>query len=204
MHQDRSVIRCIAFDLGGVLVDVDRSVLRSLPVPQPRLTEAFFGEERHTGFSLGHLSETKYFHRASEILPDTTPEQLQETWGTIVAWRAYAFPLLQRLAVPIVFWSNTDPTHLRKLMAVLRPRPTFLEKSIFSFAVGHMKPDEAFYKLGLSKLGHRPAEVLFLDDRPENVAAAARLGICARQVTKENEINAVLEALAVPLKPRKL
>ena len=201
MNKDRSVIRCLAFDLGGVLVDVNRSTLTSLNLPRARLTEAFFGEESHTGFSLGHVSEANYFRRASEKLSGTTPAQLQKTWGAIVEWRSYAFPLLRRIAVPVVFWSNTDPTHIRKLMAVLDPSLLLLEKSIFSFAVGQLKPDEAFYELGLSSLGLSPAEVLFLDDRPENIAAAAGLGICARQVTGENDINAVLREFSVPLKP---
>jgi putative hydrolase of the HAD superfamily len=42
---------------------------------------------------------------------------------------------------------------------------------------GRRKPDPAAYRLALDVTRHGPEETLFLDDRPENVAAAAQLGI---------------------------
>jgi putative hydrolase of the HAD superfamily len=42
---------------------------------------------------------------------------------------------------------------------------------------GLRKPDPAAYRYALALTQRRPAETLFLDDRPENVEAAARLGL---------------------------
>ena len=44
---------------------------------------------------------------------------------------------------------------------------------------GVMKPDPRFFKLALERFALVPEETLFADDKPENVAAAAALGVPA-------------------------
>jgi FMN phosphatase YigB (HAD superfamily) len=46
----------------------------------------------------------------------------------------------------------------------------------FSAEIGLVKPDEAFYRHVLNRTGWNPHEVLFVDDLPANVDAAAQLG----------------------------
>ncbi len=48
---------------------------------------------------------------------------------------------------------------------------------INSATVGVAKPDPAAYQLALDGLGLQPAEALFIDDKPRNIAAAEQLGI---------------------------
>jgi putative hydrolase of the HAD superfamily len=43
-----------------------------------------------------------------------------------------------------------------------------------------VKPEPAAYRAVLTGLGARPGDVVFFDDRPGNVAAAAEMGIDAR------------------------
>lgn len=56
---------------------------------------------------------------------------------------------------------------------------TFVDRQIFSAEEWLAKPDERFYLLALARLGAQPEEVIFLDDRLENVEAARRLGMQA-------------------------
>ena len=48
---------------------------------------------------------------------------------------------------------------------------------VWSYQLGVAKPDPAIYFFALERLGTRPEETLFLDDKPENVAAAVELGM---------------------------
>ncbi|MFD0277611.1 HAD-IA family hydrolase [Kitasatospora sp. NPDC127111] len=48
-----------------------------------------------------------------------------------------------------------------------------------SSRVGAAKPDPRIYHLAAERAGTTPGRCLFVDDRPENVAAAARLGMTA-------------------------
>ena len=50
---------------------------------------------------------------------------------------------------------------------------------VFSAEEGVAKPDPEIYRRTLDRLGVSPAEAVFIDDRPENVAAAQSLGIHA-------------------------
>ena len=69
--------------------------------------------------------------------------------------------------------------------------------SVFSAEVGLRKPDERIYKLILEKMGVEAQEAIFLDDFPENIAAAEALGIQAVQFRDVQqaikEINQLLE-----------
>jgi FMN phosphatase YigB (HAD superfamily) len=54
------------------------------------------------------------------------------------------------------------------------------------------KPDPAIYRYTLEKLGVRPEETLFIDDRQENVEAATALGMKALLFTTVNQLRADL------------
>lgn len=83
--------------------------------------------------------------------------------------------------------------------AVVRATPlaALLDDAVFSCEVGLAKPDERIFALAARRLGLPPEACLLADDRPENVAAARRLGMAAVQVGEEGEpLARVLEALA--------
>jgi putative hydrolase of the HAD superfamily len=50
---------------------------------------------------------------------------------------------------------------------------------LFSCRLGAIKPEPEIYVAALHELGAAPSQVTFFDDRPDNVAAARRLGISA-------------------------
>lgn len=53
------------------------------------------------------------------------------------------------------------------------------DREYYSFAVDLAKPDEAYYTHILNDLDIKPAEVVFIDYKPENVEAALSVGIQA-------------------------
>jgi epoxide hydrolase-like predicted phosphatase len=58
------------------------------------------------------------------------------------------------------------------------PEEIFEKEKIFiSSDVGLLKPDPEFYIHALDRLSRKPAEVVFIDDRRENVEAAKKMGI---------------------------
>jgi putative hydrolase of the HAD superfamily len=57
-----------------------------------------------------------------------------------------------------------------------------------SYEVRAIKPEPEIYHHCLEGLNLRPEETLFLDDRPENVAGAQKLGIHAVQFTSRDEV----------------
>lgn len=51
------------------------------------------------------------------------------------------------------------------------------DKTFVSYELGLLKPDKAIYQSVLAKLNVKPEEVIFIDDKRENVEAAKSLGI---------------------------
>jgi HAD superfamily hydrolase (TIGR01509 family) len=83
--------------------------------------------------------------------------------------------ILRGRGVPSYIFSNTNElavSHIR------RNFPFFanFDDYIFSFEHGAMKPDQKLYEVVERKSGARGAEILYLDDRAENVAAGAKRG----------------------------
>jgi putative hydrolase of the HAD superfamily len=72
------------------------------------------------------------------------------------------------------------------------PLAHHFEHLVFSCALKSAKPDPECFQATLAVLGAEPADVIFLDDRPANVAAAAALGLVSFQFTDAQAARADL------------
>ena len=60
---------------------------------------------------------------------------------------------------------------------------------VWSYQVHLVKPDPAIYRYTLAKLGTRPEETLFLDDKPVNVEAARAVGMKALEFSTVERLH---------------
>lgn len=182
----------VAFDLGGVLVDVDREgIVRTLQRPSAEVARAFFGEARHDQLTIGALSGEAYVTAVAAEL-GATEQEVAHAWAQVVSTREGAAELVAKVRVEVTAWSNTDAIHFGALRSTL---PEHLwTKSALSQEVGAAKPEQSFYLAALARLGCPPEGVLFLDDLAANVAGARACGIRAVQVTSLAEVAAVLSS----------
>ena len=61
-----------------------------------------------------------------------------------------------------------------------------------SYEIGHLKPDAKAFQHAIDDLNCPPEQILFLDDREENIEAARNLGMGARRTVGIDEVRAVL------------
>jgi putative hydrolase of the HAD superfamily len=86
--------------------------------------------------------------------------------------------LVHRLADagPDLFYLSNMPApyadHLERTHAVLKR----FADGVFSARVGLIKPEPAIFDLSAQRFGKAPADLVFLDDHPANVAAAREAG----------------------------
>ena len=66
------------------------------------------------------------------------------------------------------------------------------DPAVFSCVEGFRKPDPTIYKKLISVLKLRPEQIIFFDDKRENVDAAASLGIIAEQYTSFESLEKTL------------
>ena len=66
---------------------------------------------------------------------------------------------------------------------------------VISAEVGMKKPDHRIYELTLEKVGVAPGEAVFIDDMPENIAAAQAVGMHGIRFVRKAQALAELETL---------
>jgi putative hydrolase of the HAD superfamily len=84
--------------------------------------------------------------------------------------------LLHHEGFPLTLLSNM-PLELSRHVTKSFPSLSTFEYLIYSCDYGSIKPELAIYQECLELLKAAPQDILYLDDRAENVEAAARLGI---------------------------
>jgi putative hydrolase of the HAD superfamily len=91
---------------------------------------------------------------------------------------------------------SNAPTEVAEAITAL-PVAAHFQRTAFSCFLGSAKPDPATYLAVLELLRASPPEVIFFDDRPENVAGAAALGIRAVLFTTPGEARKALEQYGI-------
>lgn len=188
----------VVWDLGGVLAPSGRALgalAAALGVPESDLAGPYWAH-RDT-YDLGARPE-EYWQRIAEELGRTPDETWVDRLDRIdtECWSALgpeAAELLTRLTdhgIPLGVLSNA-PGSLAK--AVRRASWSgFFETLVFSSDLGLMKPDPLVFRGADERFGRTPSDVVFFDDRRENVAAARAHGWRAHVWTGAETAAAVL------------
>jgi FMN phosphatase YigB (HAD superfamily) len=105
-------------------------------------------------------------------------ESFQEWFGDIFT---EIFPMvslhgqLVRKGVPTYVFSNTNGQAIRHVRATY-PFYRLFTGEVLSYEVRSMKPDARIYEVVEATSGFSGKDLLYLDDRPENIAAGAARG----------------------------
>jgi HAD superfamily hydrolase (TIGR01493 family) len=170
--------RCLVLDAMGVLFDSADDVAELL-IPFIREMGGERGaraiESAYVEASLGHIDADSFWTRVG-LMADVEPGYLAKH-----RLQPGALDFLKGAhlaAVPVWCLSNDIGRWSKHLRTSLGIEP-FLAGAVISSDVGVRKPDPKIYERVLAETGCRPREILFVDDRMGNVAAAAALGIRA-------------------------
>ena len=74
---------------------------------------------------------------------------------------------------------------------------SYFKVALSSCYLGKRKPEPMIYQRALDILGRKPERILFIDDRPENVAGAVNAGIRAIRFDGEEGLRKELASLGV-------
>jgi len=176
--------KIVVFDLGKVLVDFDYSIAarkiaarssKSLPEIKVLIEQSRFIVDYETG----GVTRREFYDRVCEA---TGFGGTLEEFGAFFADIFTEMPAMTALhaelrgrGIPTYIFSNTNDLAVEH---VRRNFPFFanFDGYIFSYEVGAMKPDGKIYA-ALEKLaGRRGADIIYLDDRTDNVAGGAARG----------------------------
>lgn len=197
-------------DIGQVMVglDFDRALQRIQSysrLPREEIRRRMQEYPRLTEYEAGRLSSTDFRQEISRLLElRASAEDFGELWSSLFVpntegeGRVISEELFRSLQehYRLIALSNTNELHFRYLSQHY-PLINEFDDYVLSFRVGSVKPEAAIFRAALRCAGRPPERVFFIDDRPENVEAAQRLGIAG--VIFENE-----EQLKLRLRQEKL
>ena len=174
----------VVFDLGKVLVDFDYSIAAQRIAAQGTMTLRAIGEYINQSrlfveYELGGVTTEQF---CSEICRVSgyrgTPADFGACFGDIFVPIEPMIQLqaaLRQRGLPAFIFSNTNELaaeHIRRNF----PFYGNFDGYILSYQHGAMKPDTRIYEVVERASGRHGAELLYLDDRPENIVAGAARG----------------------------
>lgn len=185
-------VRNIIFDLGGVVITLDKQEairrFRSLGLTdaEDRLDaytqQGIFGEVEE-----GLITAEQFRVKLGELVHhDVTHEECAYAWlgycGELPERNLTALVKLREEGYRLILLSNTNPFMMEwggsdRFDGQGHSLYHYFDGVYLSYQLHLLKPDPQFFSEVLMREKILPADTLFLDDGPRNVAAASQLGI---------------------------
>ena len=174
-------VRAVLFDIGNVLLKFDfNRAARAMAetsrssAPEIRL-ELDRWQHRH---ETGIVSSDEFSAQVREIIGYTAAESLfHRQFCDIFTVNEPMWEFARSLfgKVPVFLFSNISHWHEAW---VFEHYPEFesFDGGFYSWRIGAMKPDPAFYHEAVSSLPFQPNEIAYMDDMPMNVAGGLAAG----------------------------
>lgn len=176
--------KIVVFDLGNVLLSFDwwiaaRKIARHAAMSAEEMIRLFSYDSPLLQFELGAMGKEEFIAQARQLTGHTgTADEFAEDFSAIFAPIPEMIDLhaaLRRRGVPTYIFSNTN------ILAVEYVRRHYeffnhFDGYFLSYEHGAMKPQAPFYEIVERATGRRGAEILYLDDRPENVEGGTARG----------------------------
>jgi epoxide hydrolase-like predicted phosphatase len=197
------VIRAVAFDIGGVLVDApamdfDRRWEASLRLPAGTLGTGL--ADVWAAGAVGGLSEAAVLRTVRErtgltagqvdaVLADMWQQYLGTANEELIGYVRGLRPAYRTGIISNSFVGAREREQARFGFGDL------VDELVYSHEAGTNKPDPRIYALACARLGVEPAETVFVDDVPEMVAGARLVGMPGVLFRTTGQTIAELDAL---------
>ncbi|HKH70426.1 MAG TPA: HAD family phosphatase [Vicinamibacterales bacterium] len=182
--------RCIVFDFGNVIALFDHMVacqqLASLsrPTRDPHdVYERIFKTSLEEDYDCGRLSTAAFVERLRRDLQlDASDEAIARAWCDIFTPNPAIEEVIvreKRRGTRLVLASNTNELHYQWFSRAFDRVLELFDEQVLSFRVGGRKPELRFFDACIRAAGRTAHDIIYIDDRPDYVAAAAALGMQA-------------------------
>jgi putative hydrolase of the HAD superfamily len=198
----------VMFDFGGVICtpqpDEDLAAMAAVAgVTVPEFWSAYW--PGRPAYDAAELTAVTYWQGIAALLGRSfSTAQIGELVRLDIASWAHLHPGtvrliddLQAAGARLALLSNAPPEVARAVAEL--PELTGFEHLLFSCDFKAAKPDPGCFSQALARLGAPAGDVIFVDDREENVTVAAGLGMRAIRFTDPGQARAGIFALGGPL-----
>lgn len=200
-------IKNIIFDYGNVIFTLDfMKSQRAWEEIGINNSNEFYGHRVQdpifTAFEDGSATADEFRHYIRQKIgnPELTDAQIDGAWnGLLVGIAPGNHELLLDLKPKYrtFLLSNINPIHYDYIMDYLKNEFGFesndhlFEKVYYSHLVGKRKPNAEIFEQVLNENNLDPSETLFIDDSPQHIETAKKLGINTYLMTAPDNIQAL-------------
>lgn len=201
MGHQISEIKAVVFDLGGVVIDLNRQAaidaLSEMGVPG---VDKLLGEYEQNGpfrdLETGKLTAGAFYDYLRALAKGNSKEAPEDV-ALQTAFNAFLVGLpverlhrileVRKAGYAAYVLSNTNPVMFNSWIADAFAQDglrinDYFDGVVTSFQEGMCKPDPALFKRVLTRYNLDPASTLMLDDSPANCEAARSVGMQAIQI----------------------
>ena len=195
-------IKTIIFDLGAVILNISYKntidAFAKLGIPN---SESFYSKQVQTDLfnqiETGKISEKKFFLELQKKTSKTSITELKDAWNAMLLdLPKKRIDLLKRIKphYSIFLLSNTNSIHISELKKKLGKKTYYnfynlFNKVYYSHKIGFRKPSQQAFKIILEENKLYAHECLFIDDSPQHVQGAKKLGIKTHHLQENEELT---------------
>ena len=194
MSEKTSRIEFVYFDLGNILLSFDPgiscgNVAERFGVTVESVKDAIYASGLQDQLEHGAISGDEFaakirvsLGQSEENLPTAELLEAVSSMYTLIDGMAELMEQVRLKQRRVGLLSNTCHAHWDWICR--QNYPLFaqpLDATVLSYEVGAMKPNETIYRIAEQLAGVNPREILFIDDRQENVEGALKRGWRAAQ-----------------------
>lgn len=206
-------IKNIIFDYGNVIFELDfqrlERAFKELGIPD---TGTFFAHkvqnELFDRLDMGKVTAAEFIDEVRRISGkyDLSDEEITDAWNALLVGIAegnHEVLMEMKNKYRTFLLSNNNEIHYSYIMRYLKENfelednSSFFEKDYYSHLMGMRKPNVDIFEFVLNTHDLVPQETLFIDDSPQHLVTAEKLGMKTALVERPEPLRNIVDRLGL-------
>ena len=202
-------IKCIIFDLGDVIFELDfdqffNEVITPSPLNKPKTPIMLEFFRQSDTYHQGKISDKEFYNQACELLRvcNLNQKAFYIAFNSIISEiNMEMVELVKNIRknnkLKMMCISNINSSHWKYIKKKKWDIWDLFDEFILSHEVHLTKPDSKIFEIAIQKAGCKPEEIVFIDDGFNNIRAALELGIIGIRFIDIDELIKSLHELNI-------
>ena len=193
--------KAVIFDLGGVLLNIDyRLTIAAFNELGVKNADLFYSKKIQNPIfdkiEVGTINPKEFLDALQKECKNASIEQVENAWNSILLdLPVNRLDCIKKLKnnYKIFLLSNTNEIHIKAFRKKIGEKQweafsSLFDKMYLSHQIGFRKPGKEAFQIILEENKLKPNEVFFIDDSPQHIEAAKKLGIHCHYLVEGVEI----------------
>ena len=195
-------VKAIIFDLGAVILNINyQNTIDGFEKLGVKNTTSFYSKKTQTHLfnqiETGKISQKEFLLQLQKETSDASIQQVKNAWNAMLLdLPEERIKLLKSLNqnYAIFLLSNTNALHICEFKKKLGNKEytefyNLFDKVYYSHKIGFRKPQAEAFTIILNQNKLAAHEVLFIDDSPQHIEGAKKLGIKTHHLQDNEEVT---------------